>query len=167
MAATPTAPPSPCCRSSSRTCISTSTWRTTSSSPRPWPWRRSCAMPPLERHPLLRPLSREHHHGLLLCWRIRRDLAERTDHARVLEECRDFFHTELLPHFAVEEEVVFPVLGGNDPLVHRAVTEHRRIARLFILERDPQTVLSLIEDELEAHIRFEERVLFPRVQQRA
>src|SRR5690606_17695236 len=112
-------------------------------------------------------LSREHHHGLLLCWRIRRDLAERTDHARVLEECRDFFHTELLPHFAVEEEVVFPVLGGNDPLVHRAVTEHRRIARLFILERDPQTVLSLIEDELEAHIRFEERVLFPRVQQRA
>lgn len=124
-------------------------------------------MPPLERHPLLRPLSREHHHGLLLCWRIRRDLAERTDHASVLEECRDFFHTELLPHFAVEEEVVFPVLGGNDPLVHRAVTEHRRIARLFILERDPQTVLSLIEDELEAHIRFEERVLFPRVQQRA
>lgn len=121
-------------------------------------------MPPLERHPLLRPLSREHHHGLLLCWRIRRDLQVRTDYDKVLEECRAFFHSELLPHFAVEEEVVFPVLGTRDPLVHRAIMEHRRIARLFLRIADPRTMLGLIEDELEAHIRFEERVLFPQIQ---
>lgn len=124
-------------------------------------------MPPLERHPLLRPLSREHHHGLLLCWRIRRDLVARTDHDQVLEECRVFFHSDLLPHFAVEEEVVFPVLGNEHPLVHRAITEHRRLSRLFQQEGDPQTILSRIEDELEAHIRFEERVLFPVVQEQA
>lgn len=72
-------------------------------------------MPPLERHPLLRPLSREHHEGLLLCWRIRRDLVARTDLEQVFEECRAFFHSDLLPHFAVEEEVVFPVLGSEHP----------------------------------------------------
>lgn len=121
-------------------------------------------MPPLQRHPLLQPLSREHHQGLLLCWRIRRDLQAGTDLGTVLEECRAFFHSELLPHFAVEQEVVFPVLGPKDPLVHRAITEHRRIARLFLRIADPRTTLSLIEDELEAHIRFEERVLFPRLQ---
>lgn len=124
-------------------------------------------MPPLERHPLLRPLSREHHHGLLLCWRIRRDLVSRTDHDQVLAECRAFFHSDLLPHFAVEEDVVFPVLGNQHPLVHRAIAEHRRLARLFQQDDDPRTTLSRIEDELEAHIRFEERVLFQAVQAQA
>lgn len=124
-------------------------------------------MPPLERHPLLRPLSREHHHGLLLCWRIRRDLVARTAHDQVLAECRAFFHSDLLPHFAVEEDVVFPVLGSDHPLVHRAIAEHRRLARLFQQVGDPQTTLSRIEDELEAHIRFEERVLFQAVQAQA
>ena len=42
--------------------------------------------------------------------------------------------------------------------------EHRRIARLFQQDGDPQTTLSRIEDLLEAHIRLEERVLFPAVQ---
>lgn len=124
-------------------------------------------MPPLERHPLLRPLSREHHHGLLLCWRIRRDLVERTDHDQVLAECRALFHSELLPHFAVEEEVVFPVLGSTHPLVQRAIAEHRRLARLFQPTDDPRTTLGRIEQELEAHIRFEERVLFQLVQEQA
>ncbi len=124
-------------------------------------------MPPPERHPLLRPLSREHHHGLLLCWRIRRELTARTDHDQVLAESRAFFHSDLLPHFAVEEEVVFPVLGNTHPLVHRAITEHRRLARLFQQADDPRTTLSKIEDELEAHIRFEERVLFQLVQEQA
>lgn len=124
-------------------------------------------MPPLERHPLLKPLSREHHQGLLLCWRIRRDLQARTDHDVVLNECRVFFRSHLLPHFAVEEEVVFPVLGRVNPLVQRAIAEHRRIARLFLQRVDPRTTLGLVEEELEAHIRFEERVLFPEVQRMA
>ncbi|MCC6399677.1 MAG: hemerythrin domain-containing protein [Flavobacteriales bacterium] len=124
-------------------------------------------MPPLERHPQLRPLSREHHHGLLLCWRIRRDLVGRRDHDQMLAECRTVFERELLPHFAVEEEAVFPVLGAGDPLVRRAIAEHRRIARLFLTTDDPTRTLSRIEDALEAHIRFEERVLFPQVQERA
>lgn len=122
-------------------------------------------MPPLERHPLLRPLSREHHQGLLMCWRIRQALgAEGTDLQRTLATCRSFLHSDLLPHFAVEEEVVFPVLGTGHPLVQRAIGEHRRLARLFSDTDDPTTALSRIEDLLEAHIRFEERVLFPLVQ---
>ena len=33
-------------------------------------------MPPLERHALLRPVSREHHEGLLFCWQVRQALAQ-------------------------------------------------------------------------------------------
>jgi hypothetical protein len=69
-----------------------------------------------------------------------------------------------LPHFAIEEEAVFPVLGAADPLVKRALAEHRRLTRLFLAWDDPVRNLSLIEDELDAHIRFEERVLFQAIQ---
>ncbi len=124
-------------------------------------------MPPLERHPLLRPLSREHHHALWLCGRIRRALMARTDPDPLLDECRLFFRGELLPHFGVEEEVVFPVLDRDHPLVRQAISEHRRLSRLFLRKGDATRILRSIETELEAHIRFEERVLFPLVQEMA
>ncbi len=121
-------------------------------------------MPPLERHALLRPVSREHHEGLLFCWQIRRALAEGRDPIAQMQSGVAFYHRHLLPHFAIEEEAVFPVLGAGDPLVKRAISEHRRLTRLFLSSDDPLRDLSRIEDELEAHIRFEERVLFPRIQ---
>ncbi|MCB0763869.1 MAG: hemerythrin domain-containing protein [Flavobacteriales bacterium] len=124
-------------------------------------------MPPLKRHDDLKPLSRDHHHALLLCWRVRRDLAERADLDQVLLECHEFFKIHIAPHFTVEEEAVFPVLGNEHPLVQRALSEHRRLVRLFSETKDPLSVLSRIEDELDAHIRFEERTLFPEVQRLA
>lgn len=121
-------------------------------------------MPPLERHALLRPVSREHHDGLMLCWHIRKALANGQDPDEQMRSCTRFYHEHLLPHFAIEEEAVFPVLGAADPLVKRALAEHRRLTRLFLAWDDPVRNLSLIEDELDAHIRFEERVLFQAVQ---
>ncbi|HRD53746.1 MAG TPA: hemerythrin domain-containing protein [Flavobacteriales bacterium] len=121
-------------------------------------------MPPLERHALLRPVSREHHEGLLFCWRIRRALTEGCDPAAQMRTGVAFYHRHLLPHFAIEEEAVFPVLGAGDPLVKRAICEHRRLTRLFLSTQDAVRDLSCIEDELEAHILFEERILFPRIQ---
>lgn len=122
-------------------------------------------MPPLERHALLRPVSREHYDGLMLCLHIRRALAQGCDPDMQLSACVDFYHTHLLFHFAIEEEAVFPVLGAADPLVQRALAEHRRLTRLFLVWEDPLRNLPLIEKELEAHIRFEERVLFQRVEE--
>lgn len=124
-------------------------------------------MPPLERHALLRPVSREHHDGLMLCWHIRRALGQGRDPDVQMRTCADFYHTHLLSHFAIEEEAVFPVLGAGNPLVKRALAEHRRLTRLFVAWDDPVRNLSLIEDELAAHIRFEERVLFQAVQSAA
>ena len=49
-------------------------------------------------------------------------------------------------------------------MVKQALAEHRRLKRLFENENDLSKTNSLIEEELEKHIRFEERVLFNAIQ---
>lgn len=49
-------------------------------------------------------------------------------------------------------------------MVKKAITQHRRFHRLFGQTEDISKSLSLIEKELEKHIRFEERVLFNEIQ---
>ena len=67
-------------------------------------------------------------------------------------------------HFNIEEEFVFPLLGNEHELVKKALTDHRRLKRLFEDTTDIEKSLSLLEEELEKHIRFEERVLFPAIE---
>jgi iron-sulfur cluster repair protein YtfE (RIC family) len=121
-------------------------------------------MPPIKRHGSLKPVSRDHHLGLLLCWKIRQGIQLNVDPQRMLAYCRAFYQQKLLPHFALEEEAIFPILGNDHELVVRALAEHRRITRLFTGSDDLLTRLSQIEEELEAHIRFEERVLFNEIE---
>ncbi|MBL0127930.1 MAG: hypothetical protein IPP83_10840 [Flavobacteriales bacterium] len=45
------------------------------------------------------------------------------------------------------------------------LADHRRLTRLFTGTDDPITRISQIEEELEAHIRFEERVLFTAIEE--
>jgi len=94
---------------------------------------------PIKRHVALQPISREHHYGLLLSWKIR-DLE-------------------------FEEKYIYPILGGKENrLVKRALREHGRLKRLFKAQDRVERNLSLIEEELVAHIRFEERILFKEIQ---
>lgn len=122
---------------------------------------------PIKRHESLRPLSREHHHGLLLCWKIRQGLKDGVEPQRMKNYIDWFKGQYLYPHFKAEEEFVFPVLGAENGLVKKALAEHRRLKRLFNQDFDVLKALSLIEEELDGHIRFEERVLFNEVQQAA
>lgn len=119
---------------------------------------------PLKRTKALRPLSREHHHGLLLCWKIRAGLKKGVEINRIKKYTDWFFKNSLLTHFNVEEEFIFPLLGNNHELVKKALADHRRLRRLFEDLTDIPKSLSLLEEELEAHIRFEERVLFPAIE---
>ena len=52
-------------------------------------------------------------------------------------------------------------------MVKRALAEHQRLKRLFGDKTEIEKSLSLIEEELEAHVRFEERILFNKIQQEA
>lgn len=122
---------------------------------------------PLKRHKALQPLSREHHHGLLLSWKLREGFKKNVAIERMKTYSDWFFTTHLIPHFEIEETHIFPILDDDNELVKRALAEHRRLKRLFADTKNITKALGLIEEELEQHIRFEERVLFPEIQKAA
>lgn len=119
---------------------------------------------PIKRNEALKPLSRDHHHGLLLCWKIRQGIKLNVEPERVKKYLDWFWISYLKPHFEIEEEYVFPILGKDNVLVKQALSEHRRLKRLFENKDDLSKTISLIEEELEKHIRFEERVLFNEIE---
>lgn len=119
---------------------------------------------PIKRHKSIQPLSRDHHHSLLLCWKIRTGFSKDVPAERIKRYTDWFFEHHIEPHFELEEKHLFPILGENNPLVKKAISEHRRLKRLFKDNDDASKSLSLIEEELEQHIRFEERVLFNKIQ---
>lgn len=122
---------------------------------------------PLKRHKALQPLSREHHHGLLLSWKIRSGFSKSIEIERIKTYADWFFEHQLIPHFELEETHIFPLLDAENELIKRALAEHRRIKRLFNDTTDIEKSLHKIEEELEQHIRFEERILFPEIQKNA
>ena len=119
---------------------------------------------PIKRHKSLRPLSREHHDGLLLCWKIRRGIQKQVDPGRIGRYVQYYLKTHLEPHFRIEEQAVFPVLGQENEMVRQALDDHNRLRSLRELDHPNYTALELIQQQLEKHIRFEERVLFQELQ---
>ena len=122
---------------------------------------------PLKRHPSLQHLSHDHHHGLLLCWKIRQGFKLSVDPDRMKAYSEWFWNHHLEDHFREEEEFLFPILPTDNPLIKQALSEHRRLKKLFTNWENPEKNLGQIEEELERHIRFEERTLFPLIQEKA
>ena len=122
---------------------------------------------PLKRHDALVPLSREHHQALLLCWKIKTGFAKDVDVARIKRYADWFFAEHLTPHFAEEENVLFPILGNENALVERAVGEHRELEKLFANDSNVEQSLREISVLLDKHVRFEERELFEVIQRSA
>ncbi|MCR8668672.1 hemerythrin domain-containing protein [Aestuariibaculum sp. M13] len=122
-------------------------------------------MKPLKRHKALQPLSREHHHGLLLAWKIRIGFKKNIEPKRIYQYANWFYKTHLISHFKMEELYVFTILEEKNELIKQALNDHEVIRNLFEnIDVDSKT-LSDIAETLDNHIRFEERVLFPKIQE--
>ena len=120
---------------------------------------------PIKRNEFLKAISREHHHGLLLCWKIRAGLKKEIDPIRIKKYVDWFYKHHIVSHFEVEEKYIFSILDKEHELVKKAMSEHRRLRRLFESDSDIMKNLTSIEEELESHIRFEERILFNEIQE--
>lgn len=127
----------------------------------------------MKRHSTLVPLSHDHHHALVEARRLRR-AAGGTDAAAVAAGFLRFFEDESVRHFREEEELLFPavadVLEAREPVL-QALVEHQRLhalaARLRALGEegaDPSEAMREAEELLDAHVRHEERVLFPLIE---
>jgi len=119
---------------------------------------------PIKRSEYLKPLSREHHHGLLFCWKIRVGFEKNVDVSRIKKYADWFYQNYLIPHFELEEQYVFPILGNENELIIKAVSEHEKLKQLLESNTEIQKNIGIIEKELESHIRFEERILFGEIQ---
>ena len=124
----------------------------------------------MKRSAALASLSRDHHQALVLAQKLRRA----TD--ATAAEARDAFlaywtdHGRL--HFRLEEEFLFPAYAGHadphHPLVLRALGEHATIRhRADTLMASPSATpdaLQRLGTELAAHVRLEEREVFPLIE---
>ena len=130
------------------------------------------------RHPSLVSLSHDHHHGLALALRCRKQalgqikpmgapgLRERA------EEVLAFYESNLVAHFRAEEEVLFPLLRSvsarSAPMIDDLMREHAQIRQAMVQLKAGAGLAKLIfdiGDLLERHIRREERELFPLFEQ--
>ena len=123
---------------------------------------------PIKRTSQLLPVSREHHFGLLFCWKIRQGIKKSIAVERMLKYLRFFFDGHLKEHFADEERLLFT--DRDDTLVQSAISQHTALRReIESLLDSADTVkpeqLGRLADELDEHIRFEERTLFPHLEQ--
>jgi iron-sulfur cluster repair protein YtfE (RIC family) len=123
---------------------------------------------PIKRHPALVSLSRDHHFGLLLVWKIKQGLAKHIALERIRDYVVYFFENDLDQHFREEEQTLFPKLPINNALRIRAEQEHAFIYKLverLRTEEVKDTLLREFADRLMDHIRFEERELFALLQE--
>ena len=121
----------------------------------------------MKRHPGLQRLSREHHVALVLAKRARRLGSGTAAAARFIAEVAQAYSTELEPHFLAEESGLLAALAvaGQAALAERTLAEHRTLRALVRrLAAGDGACLHRFGELLEAHVRFEERELFPRAE---
>lgn len=121
----------------------------------------------MKRAPALQQLSREHHGALVLAQRIAR-AGDAAAIAALMTDIPQIFRDELEPHFRCEEDSLLPRLddAGLPALAERTREEHRRLRALAATiaagdSGDESAAIETFGRELAAHVRFEERELFP------
>ncbi len=121
---------------------------------------------PIKRSPYIISLSRDHHHTLLLCWKIREGISKKTAPKRIGAYAVYFNEGFLKKHFLQEEELLFSKLKTGDELKIQGYEEHKTLQSLFskIASNPTYELLNGLAKELDSHIRFEERSLFPHIE---
>jgi mannose-6-phosphate isomerase-like protein (cupin superfamily) len=121
----------------------------------------------MKRRQALIPFSQDHHHALVEARRLRRAADRDDDPSAAAAAFVRFYRTSSVPHFREEEEALFPLVVDVEEaraLLVEALLDHQRLhALVAALEagRDVRATMRELGERLEAHVRLEERRLFP------
>jgi hemerythrin-like domain-containing protein len=121
----------------------------------------------MKRSAALAPLSRDHHHALVVAARLRRATPETA--ADATDAFLEYWERDGRQHFREEEEILLPAYAEHASphraLVARVLVEHVQIRALAnTLHRSDELELSSLQElgvQLADHVRLEERELFP------
>lgn len=129
----------------------------------------------MKREEALAPLSREHHSTLILAQLLKKDApvyhqlpAEPWDKAKYAQEQ---FKTYIAKHFRKEEKLLEKVKDCHPEvrvLADEIKFEHEQLSALFSSLTNSQNLVNTMDGlagSLQHHIRKEERVLFPLLQE--
>jgi iron-sulfur cluster repair protein YtfE (RIC family) len=123
----------------------------------------------VKRHNALAPLSRDHHHALVIAQRLK--CADEATAADARQAFLEYWRADGQRHFREEEDILLPSYAGHGdleaPIVARALIDHVRIRRLaneLAADTAPLGALHALGQQLGEHVRREERELFPLIE---
>jgi len=121
---------------------------------------------PIKRSEYIIALSRDHHAGLLFCWKIKEGLRKNVPLYKILKYINFYWTGHLKEHFREEEVLLFDRL--DDELSRQGKSEHlmleQRLNHLNHDEHETADEYFSFAELLTKHIRFEERTLFPHLE---
>jgi hemerythrin-like domain-containing protein len=124
----------------------------------------------MKRDPALHPLSHDHHQALLAAQRLKHAV----NVTRATDAFLSFWRAHGHAHLRIEEEVLLPGWVRHDAnadhaMLARVLTEHLMVrGEVRRLKREGPSIEQLhdLGALLESHVHFEERTLFPRIEER-
>jgi iron-sulfur cluster repair protein YtfE (RIC family) len=129
----------------------------------------------MKRHPSLAPLSRQHHGALILAQLLKKNAAVYkgmpNDPGGKAIYAAGFYDNDLLPHFEAEEKLFEKLKGIHaalDKEIKEIIEEHVLLRKLFTCIKDQADMpayLDVLGHTLEKHIRREDRILFPLIEE--
>ena len=126
----------------------------------------------MKRHPSLQPLSRDHHEALIQVQMLRQAAERGPDERRVAgARFREVWDSWFRDHLGLEERWLPPLIpeAGDADRLRAEHDEIRSLAEAFVrgaVEAAPACALMLrLAERLHDHIRWEERQLFPAIEQ--
>lgn len=121
----------------------------------------------MQRAVSLQPLSRQHKSALMTCLLIRKGVSKQASLTVMTDFLLQCWKQELKPHFEQEEKSLIPLLNSypegksfatiilRDHELWRTAMTHLEQANITY------RLLGDLADQLEQHVRYEERIVFP------
>lgn len=122
----------------------------------------------MKRHPALVPLSRDHHHALVIARSLRHATVETA--TEVARAFLSHWDAEEKLHFRIEEELLLPAYAAHgecdNPAIIRMLLDHMLIRRdaARLAGTPPLKLLHDLGARLADHVALEEHEVFPLIE---